>query len=289
MPNTLPHITIYTDGGADPNPGAGGWGAILIQNNQPRELSGGSDATTNNRMELTAAIEALRALDGPHRIDFYSDSEYVVKGISERIDKWLRQGRFEAGEVPNADLWQTLHRLVQPHDITWHWVRGHAGNIWNERADELATAARPTPERFLDANRTRVILMIAGAKKNFGYAAAVVRDDDLDSAEILTGIARDTSPNLFILSSAIAVLEQLPAEEPLYFFTNSSYLFDGITKWIHGWKKNGFKKFALQWKQLDVLCAGRDVQWVSFKNNAPPPEAALLTEPLARARQRAGG
>lgn len=287
MSEKRPHITIYTDGGASPNPGPGGWAAILIHPAKTRELSGGAEDTTNNRMELTAAIEALKALKQRCLIDFYSDSEYLIKGITERIDTWLAAGKFEKNEVSNPDLWLELHELVQQHDISWHWVRGHTGDHWNERADELATAARPGNDAFLDTSRTRVILQIAGAKGNFGYAAAVVRNDDLASTEIITGGERDTTPNHFILRAAIDVLHQIPPEEPLYLFTNSSYLFDGITKWIHNWKKTTFRKFALQWKQLDELCSMRDIQWVSFKKDDPPPALELLKEPLKQARKDA--
>lgn len=134
-----PHITIYTDGGSAPNPGPGGWAAILIHPAKTRELSGGHPNTTNNRMELTAAIEALRILDRPCLIDLYTDSEYLKNGITAWIHNWIKKNW---KDVKNVDLWQALHAETQRHSITWHWVKGHAGHEFNERADQLVHTAR---------------------------------------------------------------------------------------------------------------------------------------------------
>ena len=135
-----PAIVVYTDGACSGNPGPGGWGAILISGRHRKELSGGEAATTNNRMELMAAISALEILKGPSRVDLHTDSEYVKKGISEWIDGWKRKGWRTAARSPvkNADLWQRLDAARARHEVQWHWVRGHAGHTENERADELA-------------------------------------------------------------------------------------------------------------------------------------------------------
>ena len=137
---TKPAVVIYTDGACSKNPGPGGWGAILIAGKHHKEMSGGEALTTNNRMELMAAISALEALKKPSRVDLHTDSEYVKKGISEWIHGWKRKGWHTAAKTPvkNADLWQRLDAARQPHDVKWHWVRGHAGHLHNERADELA-------------------------------------------------------------------------------------------------------------------------------------------------------
>ncbi len=136
------HVVIYTDGNCEPNPGTGGWGVVLLYGKHKKELSGGVSDTTNNRMELTAAIKALSALKRPCKVDLYSDSSYVIKGMTEWIHSWKRrQWRRKGQAISNLDLWQELDRLSQGHDITWHWVRGHAGNHYNERCDELAAAA----------------------------------------------------------------------------------------------------------------------------------------------------
>jgi ribonuclease HI len=140
-----PHVTIYTDGGAKPNPnGPGGWAALLIYSDVQKELSGGEVSTTNNRMELTAACEALEALKQPCEVTFYTDSEYVQKGISEWLPNWVKKNwRTSTGKpVKNQDLWERLYAATQRHKITWKWVRGHAGNHYNERVDQLATAVR---------------------------------------------------------------------------------------------------------------------------------------------------
>ncbi|MBK7017780.1 MAG: ribonuclease HI [Sulfuritalea sp.] len=133
-------IEIYTDGACSGNPGPGGWGAILRSGETERELFGGEPQTTNNRMEMTAVIEALRALKKPVAAKVHTDSQYVQKGISEWIHGWKRRGWKTAGKDPvkNEDLWRELDRLAAQHEIEWIWVRGHAGHPENERADELA-------------------------------------------------------------------------------------------------------------------------------------------------------
>ena len=141
-------VTIYTDGACSGNPGPGGWGAVLVSGPLRKEISGGDPETTNNRMELTAAIEALRALTGPAEVDLYTDSTYLKKGISEWIGSWKANGwRRRSGKrwlpVKNEDLWRALDELVAKHRVTFHWIEGHAGHGENERADWLARDAIP--------------------------------------------------------------------------------------------------------------------------------------------------
>jgi ribonuclease HI len=144
-----PHVEIYTDGGASPNPGAGGWGVLLISGEHRKELKGGEAETTNNRMELTAACEGLEALKSDCIIDFYTDSKYVKDGIQSWMTKWKQNGWKTAKRDPvkNQDLWIRLDAAIQRHDINWHWVKGHAGHEHNERVDELATEGRRPYER----------------------------------------------------------------------------------------------------------------------------------------------
>jgi ribonuclease HI len=136
-------VEIWTDGGCKPNPGPGGWGAILRFGAVERELSGAEAATTNNRMELTAAAAALEALKRPCRVVLHTDSEYLRNGITRWHQGWVRKKwRNAAGDpVANMDLWQRVLVAAAPHTIEWKWVRGHAGDAMNERADQLATAA----------------------------------------------------------------------------------------------------------------------------------------------------
>lgn len=133
-------VVIYTDGACSGNPGPGGWGAILRFGEHEKELKGGESETTNNRMELTAAIEALNALKRPCAIDLYTDSSYVRSGIQEWLEGWKRKNWRTSQNKPvkNADLWQALDEARDRHEVTWHWVKGHAGHPDNERADELA-------------------------------------------------------------------------------------------------------------------------------------------------------
>ena len=139
----MKHITIYTDGACRGNPGPGGWAALLLYGDHQKELSGHAPDTTNNRMELQAAIESLNALKSPCKIDLYTDSQYVRRGILEWVAGWQARGWKTADKKPvkNQDLWQHLVEATTIHDITWHWVEGHAGHEYNERVDELAVAA----------------------------------------------------------------------------------------------------------------------------------------------------
>jgi len=133
-------VTIYTDGACSGNPGPGGWGAILTLGDHTKELMGGEAHTTNNRMELMAAISALEALKRPCVVDLHTDSEYLRNGISTWIHGWKRNGWRTADKKPvkNVDLWKRLDEALKPHKVQWHWVKGHAGHAMNERADELA-------------------------------------------------------------------------------------------------------------------------------------------------------
>lgn len=133
-------VEIYTDGACKGNPGVGGWGAYLYYANKEQELFGGELLTTNNRMELLAAIRALEALKKPCKVHLYTDSQYVQKGISEWLSNWKSRNWRTANKKPvkNDDLWKQLDQLTQQHDIEWFWVRGHSGDAGNERADQLA-------------------------------------------------------------------------------------------------------------------------------------------------------
>jgi ribonuclease HI len=135
-------VTIFTDGACSGNPGPGGWGAILTFNGHEKELSGGEAQTTNNRMELMAAISALEALTRPCDIDLWTDSEYLRGGIMSWMKGWKKNGWKTADKKPvkNVELWQRLDEAAARHNIEWHWVKGHAGHEMNERADELARA-----------------------------------------------------------------------------------------------------------------------------------------------------
>ena len=133
-------VTIYTDGACSGNPGPGGWGAILTFGDTRKEMFGGEEHTTNNRMELMAAIASLEALKRSCTVDLHTDSQYLRNGIMSWIHGWKRNGWRTADKKPvkNVDLWQRLDEALKPHKVEWHWVKGHAGHPMNERADELA-------------------------------------------------------------------------------------------------------------------------------------------------------
>jgi ribonuclease HI len=140
----LPRVIIYTDGACDPNPGPGGWAAVLQLGANEKEISGGERQTTNNRMELTAALRALQSLKGPHRVELYTDSEYLQRGVSEWLPNWkARNWKRKGGKLANIELWQALDLTLLRHEVTWHWLRGHAGHPQNERVDRLARRAIP--------------------------------------------------------------------------------------------------------------------------------------------------
>ena len=142
-------VEIYSDGACRGNPGPGGWGVLLRSKGKEKELWGGEAATTNNRMELTAAIRALEALKRPSRVQLYTDSLYVLKGISEWLPGWKRKGWVTADKKPvkNVDLWKRLEELNARHEVEWKWVRGHAGHPENERADRLANKGIPADDK----------------------------------------------------------------------------------------------------------------------------------------------
>ncbi|MBF0265143.1 MAG: ribonuclease HI [Gammaproteobacteria bacterium] len=142
---SLKQITIYTDGACKGNPGPGGWGALFLYGDHKKELCGGEKETTNNRMELTAVIEALKQVKYSCQIDLHSDSSYVLNGITQWMKNWKKNNWKTAAKKPvkNEDLWRQLDEQVQQHQINWHWVKGHAGDAGNERADELANQGVP--------------------------------------------------------------------------------------------------------------------------------------------------
>ena len=143
--STLPAVEIFTDGACSGNPGPGGWGALLRFGDRERELSGGEEQTTNNRMELTAVIQALAALKRPCRITLHTDSKYVLDGYERWMPGWKKRGWKTADNKPvkNQDLWEALDQGIRGHTVTWVWVKGHAGHAENERVDQLAVLAIP--------------------------------------------------------------------------------------------------------------------------------------------------
>ncbi|MEM7334475.1 MAG: ribonuclease HI [Chloroflexota bacterium] len=268
-------VIIYSDGGSDPNPGIGGWAAILQFGKHEKVLTGNDPETTNNRMELTAAVRALQALKRPCSIQFYTDSQYLRRGITEWIDGWEAKGwKSKSGKpIQNVDLWQTLKPLVGQHTIEWHWVKGHAGNVMNERVDILARQARLdiTPEDTLPDDVPKLYLRASYKGKTGNGAWGAVLEADGET-EQYSGTAVDTSNNRMELTAAIEGILMLPAGSSVQIFTSSDYVFQGITKWIIGWRKRNWVKRdekpvanADLWQALDELTNQYSVKWVNAK------------------------
>ena len=161
-------VVIHSDGACQGNPGPGGWAAVLAFGSRNRELSGGVPATTNNRMELQAAIEALRALKEQCEVEFYTDSEYVKNGVSDWLVKWKQNGwRTKAKKpVKNEDLWRTLDSSASKHKVDWHWLKGHAGHVGNERCDELATEEIAKVRKMFNPDQLKSCLEQFSTKDN---------------------------------------------------------------------------------------------------------------------------
>lgn len=271
----MDHVTIYSDGGTDPNPGYGGWAAILRFGQHEKVLTGNDPDTTNNRMELQAAIAALEALSRPCHVDFYTDSQYVRQGISQWIEGWARRGwRGQSGQdIANVDLWKRLWELSQIHEIEWHWVRGHSGNPLNERVDELAREARLaiTPEVELGSNVPRLYVR-ASVSGNPGPGGWGVVLEEGDETQQLSGSEPSTTNNRMELRAAIEGLRLLPETHPVQLFTTSDYVYQGATSWINGWRRRNWQKQGGQpvanadlWQELDRLMGTRAVRWVNAK------------------------
>ena len=294
-----PHVIIYTDGGADPNPGPGGWGALLIAaGGRSKELSGAERATTNNRMELTAALEALRALKRPCRVDFYTDSQYLRRGVTEWLAAWQARGWRRKGDkaVENLDLWQALQKEVARHEIAWHWVKGHAGDAHNERVDRLATAARrkltgaDTPQAFAPQYEIALRVSVPRGSKVGGYAFRV-RNAETGTSETHTGQVRNVTSNRLGLEAARAALERTPEGAAVRVYCPDDYLHKGMTQWLAGWQKRRWRtrggepvKNREAWQALAQLADARRVQWVLER--AHPADFADGLDALASAAAR---
>ena len=248
-------------------------------------LTGSEANTTNNRMELQAAISALQALKRPVEVEFHTDSEYLRKGITKHIEKWAEKNwkRSDKQPVANVDLWQKLWPLVQTHQIEWHWVKGHSGDPMNERVDELATKARLsiTPDVSLSTGVPRLFLR-ASCKGNPGPGGWGVILEDGDSTEQMSGWEEQTTNNRMELTAAIEGLHMLPPNSAVQIFTLSDYLFQGATKWIHGWRNQGWTKKNGQpisnedlWRALNSLMAKYQIRWVNAKGENYRDEPAL--------------
>lgn len=284
----LPKVTIYTDGACNPNPGPGGWAAvILFPNQEPLELVGGEPNTTSNRMELKAALEALLSLAAPHRVHLYTDSDYLKSGITEWLPLWEKRNwqTKEKTDVKNQMFWQPLATQLERHHITWHWVKGHAGDQWNERVDFLARSAIPKPALPLDDEEAIHIFTGAsylGKSGNGGWGVLLRYRDKQKS---INGGVPNTSSNRMHLQAAIEGLKAVRKALPIHLYTSSDYLRDGATLWIKKWIARNWKtqddkpvSHRELWEQLAKLTEKYEVIWHVVSKEEFPPEMAQAKE-----------
>lgn len=324
LTNDLPHVEIYTDGGCDPNPGPGGWGAVLVFGVRTKEISGADPATTNNRMELTAAINALRALVRPCDVVVHTDSQYLRRGITEWLPAWRARGWRKANGSPveNQDLWQALVEEENRHRVEWRWVRGHRGNPLNERADRLATearqrmlagdplqqedppapraAARRRPAHQLPRVNVYARACVLGVPGPGGYAALIAEvadDGEPSEPRIVSGGWPLTTSNAMELWAVVKGLQALRQRSQVTVYTGSKYVLEGATRWLASWERNDWRtrtgrpvKNRELWEELVRVVGDHDVTWVALSQAADSAHSER-TARMARAeaeRVRAG-
>lgn len=265
---------------------------LLRSGQDPEEISGAVEEATNNRMEIQAAIEGLRRLKGPSRVELHTDSQYLKKGITSWIEGWKRRGwrTSQGSPVQNRDLWQELEVELERHEVRWKWVRGHAGNKWNERVDELASAAIPREVGLVDdSEAVHIVLGVAySGKAKTGAWAALLRYQEKDKD--LHGVVKSTTPNAMHILSAVRALEALKRPVRAHLYTASDYLKDGATTWIRGWKSRDWRtrdgkpvSNRDEWLQLDQQLKRHQLEWHVLKSDDDLAEL----EAVKRAAKRA--
>jgi ribonuclease HI len=311
-------VDVYTDGGCDPNPGPGGWGAVIRwkdeENDREWVLSGNDPDTTNNRMELHAASAALALLEGllgRCQVDIHTDSQYLRQGITEWLDGWIGRGWRTSDKQPvkNQDLWRVLHRLTQAHDVTWHWLKGHAGHPLNERADQLATQARqalrrpqpspPSPDapgvrQPADHWPTVEICVKAscrGAQGQGGWGAVLRMEEHTKS---LSGGEPTTTANAMLIRGATEALRALTKPCRVTLYSDAKYLIQGASQWVRGWQSRGWQTRdgrpvanRAAWEALLEAAHPHHVTWLQVKEDNAPADLAWAGE-LASEAARLG-
>lgn len=292
------HVEIYTDGGCDPNPGPGGWGAVLVSGIYTKELNGADAATTNNRMELTAALSALKMLKRACKVDLYTDSQYLRRGITEWLPGWQANDWRKANGKPveNVDLWQELAGEAGRHEVSWHWLKGHRGHPLNERADQLATEARqrllggplraePADEDAEEAALPEVAIYARGcalgAPGPGGYAAVLLGPDG--QVQAVSGKWPLATSNTMELWAVIAGLRALKRRSQVTAHTTSKYVFMGATQWLASWERNNWLtkdgepvKNKEIWLELSYLMGDHNLTWkaISGRDREPANQQA---------------
>lgn len=285
-------VVIYTDGACDPNPGPGGWAAVLRYGRHEKVLSGSASQTTNNRMELQAALAALQALKWPCQVELYTDSEYLHLGITDWLATWQRRGwrTSQRKPVQNQDLWRALVAQIERHQVAWHWVKGHAGSPLNERVDQLAREAIPRSAQPIDDDLGAIYLYTRasclGQAGPGGWGVVIRRGETLTS---LSQGYPQTTANQLEIQAAIEGLSTLDKPSRVHVYTVSKYLHQGITRWMAGWRARGWQTKAGEpvrnrelWLTLDEAQSSHEVHWHHLSGVERPSEsdqaAALASE-----------
>ncbi len=261
---TLPKVTIYTDGSCKPNPGPGGWGAVLIHPGKENctQRKGCEAETTNNRMELMAPIKALQSLGVPHEVLLITDSKYLKNGITEWINGWKRQGwkTRDGVAVKNKDLWMVLDKERQRHSITWKWERGHSDNKWNDLADQLAGSARSRIILPLDNPDAVHIFLGVTWKHSTGKGAWALVFKYRHYQKVDVGRVEETTANRLYIETATRGLKKITRNLPVYLYTSSGYLRDGAHGWLSGWSRRN-------WETRDGKEVSNKSQWQNLKTH----------------------
>jgi ribonuclease HI len=287
-------VIVYTDGACDPNPGPGGWGAILLFGEHKKTLSGGANSSTNNRMELTAVIEALGALKRRVHVRLHTDSTYVQRGVTEHLVRWKANGwrTSDKKDVANRDLWEALDTALTRYDVEWIWVKGHAGDPFNEEVDRLAVAATPKAERPAAEAGTIHVYTGASCLGNSGPGgwAAVIQDGD-ELAEI-SGHEPVCSANEMHLLAIERGLSLIEPGTGVHIHTPSDYAAQGGGRWVKTWQAAGWRtkdggevKNQDLWRAILTQTQALRVTWHNLKDTPRSPHSQRA-DALAREAAR---
>lgn len=284
-----PNLVIYAGGGAKPSSnGPGGWAALVIRDDAIEEMSGYEAGTSNSRMNLMAVFMAIEALEDSSKIEFYTESPYVRRGITQWLAKWLKTGWRMTNNQPvqNQDLWEGLYEMMQTHDIRWRWGKIAPSNLYKKRVDELASAAREhrsaPPMIPLTANgqvKADTHIYVFSSFLGGSWGAVIVNKSGVQE---LQGNEANTTGNQAIMIACAKILKSLTVPQTIAIYTDNEYLVNGMSKWLHGWIKNDWRttsgdpvKNQEQWKQLQAAALPYTIAWIySIDFNNPYVERA---------------
>jgi len=266
-------VDVYTDGAAVPNPGQGGWAAILrteLSSGEivEKEISGCVSSTTNNRMELMAAIKALNALKKPCNVILYSDSMYLCNGVSKWLSEWKSRNwqSMSGKEIENSDLWNQLDTLQELHNVEWQWIKGHSDNLFNQRADKLARSVIQPQELPLKTEEGYHLYLRVTCVTGIGGWGVLLQN----KTEFLEygGWIKDTTANQLEISAAISGIKKTPEGARIFLYTHNNYIYSAIVNDIIQWRKNNWLTSANKpvknrdlWEKLLKVQQNRIIFW----------------------------